>query len=75
MAASHWTVQKSILVNQSTLGKGGQRWSNNYFTLFLAGGFSAETLNGLERKGLSSGNSSPTRLFLEISRNNKLKGK
>jgi len=42
-------------------------------TLFFAGASSAGTLNGLEKR-IVCGSSSPTRLFLEISKNNKLKG-
>jgi len=31
VAVSHWIVKESTLVNQSTQGKGGQRWSNRLF--------------------------------------------
>jgi len=35
VAASQWTVKESRLVNQSTLGKGGQRWSTwLFYTIF-----------------------------------------
>jgi len=43
-----------------------------YFTLYLAGGSSIGTLNDLKKKELSGGSSSPTRQFLEISKNTNL---
>jgi len=43
------------------------------FTLFLVGGPSAGTLNGLARNRPSRDNSVPIKLILEISQNHKLK--
>jgi len=75
VAASRWTVNESTLVNQSTLTKDlVNSGPTGYFTLYLAGGSSIGTLNCLKRKESSGGSSSPTKQFLEIPRNNKLKG-
>ena len=43
-----------------------------YFTLYLAGGSSIGTLNGLKMKESSNDSSSPTKQFLEISKNTNL---
>ena len=69
----HWSVNESTLVNSGKdLVNSGP---TSYFTLFLAGDSSIETLNYLQEEESFGGSSSPTKQFLEISQNNKLKGK
>jgi len=73
VAVSHWSVNESTLVNSGKdLVNSGP---TGYFTLFLAGGSSIGTLNYLQEEESFGGSSSLTRQFLEISQNNKLKGK
>jgi len=63
--SQHWSTSQ-LWARAVNVGQTG------YFYTIFGRWFLYRTLNGLERKGSSGGNSLPTRLFLEISQNHKL---